>query len=262
MSKILEICGAPGSGKTTTYNALQSLWKKDYNWSPTEFPQKKLKLNSLKLFISSLRQQIKGEKDVFVLDQAGERFVAQFPEYMDQFWNSNFFKANPDYKGVDLRFRNINVYWSTLRKIQYLRESKKDTIFIACEGLIQRIGNGWYKKLNLEQHKEEALALLNLMPLPEAVVYLQVDVKENVYRIQTRKKMLPAHKVLSEQELENVTRVNHEMWEFICGVISNKNIPLLKLNSGNDVHQNAQKIGEFANSLSNNKIASTEMSVV
>jgi hypothetical protein len=262
MSKILEICGSPGSGKTTTYNALQSLWKKDFNWSPTEYPRKNINYKNLIKIISSLRQQIKREKDFVALDQAGERFVAQFPDYMDQFWNSNFFKASPDYKGVDLRFRNINVYWSTLRKIQYLRESKKETLFVACEGLIQRIGNGWYKNRNLEQHKNETLTLLNLMPLPEAVVYLEVDIKENVSRIKTRKKMLPAHKILSEKELEEVTHNNHLMWQYICDVLTNKNIPLLKLNSGNDVYQNAKKISEFANNLGDIKTLSSKMSMV
>jgi thymidylate kinase len=258
MSHIIEICGAPGSGKTTTYNELVKIWQKDFNWTPTEYPQKKINYKNLKKIFSAIKQNFKREKDFNVLDQAGERFVEQFPDYMNQFWNSNFFKAHADYKGIDLRFRNINVYWSTLRKIQYLRENKKETIFIACEGLIQRIGNGWYKSKNLEKHKEEALALLTLMPLPEAVVYMEVDINENVTRIQTRKKMLPAHKILSAKQLEEVTITNHEMWRYICELLNEKKVPVLKLNSGNDVHTNAKKISEFANGLWNSKIFSSE----
>jgi hypothetical protein len=100
------------------------------------------------------------------------------------------------------------------------------------------------------------------MPLPEAVVYLEVDIKENVSRIKTRKKMLPAHKILSEKELEEVTHNNHLMWRYICDVLTNKNIPLLKLNSGNDVYQNAKKISEFANNLGDIKTLSSKMSMV
>ncbi len=62
MSKILEICGAPGSGKTTTYNALQSIWRNDFNWSPTDFPEKKINYKNLKYLLKFLRHQKKRRK--------------------------------------------------------------------------------------------------------------------------------------------------------------------------------------------------------
>src|SRR5690606_11163208 len=111
MSKIIEICGAPGSGKTTTYNALITQWRQEFYWSPTVYPLIKLDFSSLKKMRSTFLQIVTKGKDYNALNAAGDRFVAQFPDYMDQFWNSHFFNPDDYYSGVDLRFRNGNVYW-------------------------------------------------------------------------------------------------------------------------------------------------------
>jgi thymidylate kinase len=101
----------------------------------------------------------------------------------------------------------------------------------------------------LNEDKIEALALINLMPLPEAVVYIQVDVEENVKRILNRKKVLPVHKYLSKDELETITRNNHERWRIICEILENKRVPILRINSECNININVNKIMEFAGNL-------------
>src|SRR5687768_6866386 len=115
MAKILEFYGSPGAGKSTIYEELKDKWKKEFNWIPSHhlFPKNKIKFESLRNFLSTLSRLIKnGNVDEVALKEAGDRFVVQYPDFIDAFWNNILLNQMKGYNGLDLRFEAVRYFYA------------------------------------------------------------------------------------------------------------------------------------------------------
>jgi hypothetical protein len=253
MARIIELCGVPGVGKTSTYSTLKSVWDKNGKWIPAEFlyPRKKVDLKNPKRFVVSLTKKVRGLLEPAELKAAGERFVAAYPEYLDGSWNAIQRKHHQRANTPDNRFEEARRLQRSAEYIQLLNENETSKFAIVdIGGLVQRLDLTWLTSTNIHEDEKEAIQLLKLMPLPAAVVYIHINTERNVERLLGRKKTLGMHRNLTAAELRDFCGKYKERWEMVCDLLADKKIPVLKIDSGLDIEKNVQKIDEFAEALS------------
>jgi thymidylate kinase len=254
MAKIVELVGSPGVGKTTLYKHLQASWNKNYNWMPSQhfYPKKETIAESTGSLISDILRWIKNRKgrvDMRAMEEAGGRFVELFPDYIDACWNHINCTQKKNLNGLDLRFQKVSYLYKLIQKVQTVREQENDKIAIIDEGLIHIINSILYKREAYTEEKEEIEHLLEIMPVPQGIVYVETDVEENVKRLSQRKKVIPMHKALVKGELEIFVHSDHNKRAVINTIIESKNIPFLRINSIDTIANNVSKIISFAENL-------------
>lgn len=254
MAKIVELVGPPGVGKTTLYKELETYWEKSYNWMPSQYfyPKKQLVAETSGTFILSVLQRIKdksGKVDLAAMEEAGGRFVELYPEYIDACWNNINCICKRATNEPDLRLQKVSYLFKIIKKIQIVREQNSTKIAIVDEGLVHMIPSILYKKESIVKEKEEIEKLLQLMPLPDAVISIETDVHENISRLMQRNKVIPMHRYLNLDQLENITLCDYRRRTMVNDCIKNREIPFLYINSSEDIEENVSKIMSFAETL-------------
>ncbi len=253
MSHIVELVGSPGVGKSTIYKQLEKKWKVTYSWIPYKylFPRKNKSLSFYTSFLTELGiSKNLADVDVDALREAGDRFVGLYPEYMDACWNNINTRQKKHLNGLDLRFAKTHYLRQLIQKIQCIKEAESSKIAIVDEGLIHSIYNGLYWSENEEDEKKEIKALLNIIPLPKALISVETPFTENIRRLLGRKKVLSMHKSLMVSDLENIIQQNRAKRYLINNIIQEHNIPLLIVNSSQPPEDSASKIIQFVSGLS------------
>lgn len=274
MAKIVEICGSPGVGKSTIFKEIErrrkssDIWTTATNINPygdqnfTEYVVKILEeikkgssrnsiinQESTFAFLKRIYKEIKRGRnytDPNLKKEAGERFVEQFPEYINACWGNIYYRQVKSINGLDLRLEKADFIYKIIKKIQIIKENKTNKITIIDEGLINLIDRALYKSVNITEEKEEIASLLNIMPLPDALVYIETDLHENAKRLVLRKDVRTMHKGLSMNELIDYTKISRERVLAAIELLKSKGIPLLYLNSNDHIKENASKIIDFA----------------
>lgn len=254
MAKIVELVGSPGVGKTTLYKQLEGCWNKSYNWMPSQYfyPRKEIIPDRPGSFITDILQRIKnrnGKIDTRTMEEAGGRFVALYPDYIDSCWNHINSIEKKNLNGLDLRFQKVSYLYKLIQKVQTVREHNSNKIGIVDEGLIHIINSILYKREVFSEEKEEIERLLETMPLPDGIVYIETDVQENIKRLGQRKKVIPMHRSLVKGELESFIHLDQGKRAVINTIIESKNIPFLRIDSIDTVANNVSKIISFAECL-------------
>lgn len=253
MARVVELCGPPGVGKTTIYKELDIRWKKKYNWIPGHYlsPHPNLSIGYLKLFLYSLKQKLKGkEEGTFdkVRIEARNRFIAQYPDYIDVCWADIITNQKRGSNGLDLRMDKAGVLATTINKIQFVRESTTEKVAILEEGLIHLLD-----VINSCQDTAAIERLVKLMPLPDALVCIEVPVPENAKRLAGRGHVLSMHKALSTEQLTALIRQCQERRQTIYRFLKEEGVPVLLINGKDPAGENANKIIHFVENLSSCK---------
>lgn len=215
------------------------------------YPKQTIDFTNPKRFILSLTKRGRGSLDLPTVKAAGERFVAQYQEYINSNWEAIQRKHYERDNTPDVRFEEGRRLQRSAEYIQLLNENRSSKYAIVdIGGLVQRLDLRWHTSKSLYEDEKEAVHLLNLMPLPEAVVYIYTDRQKNVERLLTRKRVLGIHKNLSASEFEAFCKKYQERWEMICGILVDRKIPLLKIDSSHKIRTSVEKINEFVENLS------------
>jgi hypothetical protein len=253
MAKIIELCGVPGVGKSFVYANLVKNGKSKTNWAPADhlYPRKKIEFSSPRNFVRSLVKQVNGNLDADMLKEAGIRFVSKYPEYMNESWEAIQRKHICGKDLPDVRFKEALRLKRSTEFIQYLMENQIARYAIVdIGGLVQRLDFTWVASRSIADDKNEAERLLDLMPLPQAVVYFFADRDTVVKRLSARKRKIAIHKNLSRQELESLCGKYEERWAFVCEMLTQRNVPVLKIDSHTEVEISTDRIDRFVDQLS------------
>jgi len=249
MAKVIELSGPPGVGKTTLYREISIRWKKKFSWIPGHYlcPHPNFSFQYILLVFSIARQKMKGKK-VGVFDEvktaARNRFVAQYQAYIDVCWNDILSKQKNSYNGWDLRLHKAQQLAEVIEIFQLLRESEIDKFALMEEGLIHLID-----VLNFSDTPEDIIKTIDVMPLPDALINIRADLFENVKRLTHREKCITIHRSLNVQQLEQITRKSQERRTIINEILQNKGIPILNIDSQEEIKTNADKIISFIEAL-------------
>lgn len=250
MARIVEFVGSPGVGKTTIYRELIISSNKKHKWIGAEFlfPKEKLVLENYSRFILNVLRLIvkkRGHVDTIAMEEAGGRFVTSYPDFIDKCWNNINCIHKKNINGSDLRFQKISYLYKIIQKIQILRERESSQTAVVDEGLVQFITSSLGKRQDLTEEQEEIKKLFEIIPMPNGIVSIETDLKENTKRLLQRKKVISMHKSLLQSDLEKVIYIDHKRRASVNSILETRGIPLLRINSTDKVTTNVSKIINF-----------------
>lgn len=279
MGKIIELCGSPGVGKSSIFYELEKRRNKKNKWTTASnhnpYGDKnfydfvvsifgKIKTGITQLYTKSnnrisfydltrfIYREIKKGKNFVDLDglkEAGDRFVAQNPHYIEACWGNIFAHQTKSLNGLDLRFEKAEFIYRIIKKNQVLREKNTNKLTIIDEGFINLIDRGLCKSFTPTDEQEEIYNLLEVMPLPDALVYIEIDLNENAKRLLSREEIRDMHKGLTVDELKKVTQACRDRILTSIKYLEKKGTPVLFIDSSNSVKESADKIIEFTENL-------------
>ncbi len=279
MAKYIELCGSPGVGKSTIFEEIEKRERKSNFWKtvtdlyPTgkenwndfatriffdlvkgrsyTYANPEVRENFLE-YIKRVGRTIKRGKNYLeedFLKKAGERFVAQNPKYIDACWNNILYRQRKSYNGFDIRFEKAGYMYKVIKKVQLTREDTSGKTIILDEGVVNLIDRALYKSELEAAEKGEIAGVLESAPLPDAVIYIETSLEENVKRLLQRKELRDMHRLLSKEDLVTYTRKCRQRLTTTIDLLKEKEIPILYLDSTDPAGENAKKIIHFSKTL-------------
>ena len=192
-SKIIEMVGPPGIGKTTLYESLCRAWHPSATWiyqeallnpePPFTAPGKWMVYHAKKLLGQKIAKSIPIDN--------GLRFIEHHPELSDFLWSH--LSDSRTYTGneTDKRFRAAYFLFLDFCRYQAISQHASLKPCLVNEGLLQK---------SFFINEEEAYVLdritkyTSLLPLPRAVIYMDTPDKSVILRrLQARKKVIASH---------------------------------------------------------------------
>jgi gluconate kinase len=254
MAKFIEISGTAGVGKSTLYRELVALYKPEFNWIPAHnlFPKCEIEENGLRYHYWKLKTLLFGRDyaiDKYKLLEAGENFVEQNPLLMNVFWENIYYKQKASLNGRDQRLDKATFLFELIQKLQVVLEQGADKLAILDEGPAKLIDVLSNTAISTQNDTDEINTALSLLPQPSALIYLQTDIKENVSRLLKRKHVIPAHKNLTEKQLENFVKESHNRKALVNNYLEKKGVRILHLDANDNVRANAIKVLKFVDDI-------------
>lgn len=225
MPKTVELIGPSGSGKSSIYNNLRSLWKDDYRWvafddmnrSKSKMAYRYFKkanniLLDLLPFINAKSQQ---------KNHVNEKWG--FINYRDSIYLGDDYKdlktiimdlvnehCSKWYDETDRRFVTLYMIMWSMAYWDKLHSRKNDDrlcILKQGEGFVSRIMH-----LSSPSFDENALQkYLSQIPLPDSLIFLDVNSEKILERINSRQRLSTLHVGMNKNALYNYTQktINH-----------------------------------------------------
>lgn len=253
MAKYVELTGVPGVGKTTTYNSLKSLQAKDENFIVFDDLHKviasdKLSLKtSIKLFIKKCLKM--PTSDSLLNDRKlVEKFTEENHELIQLFWNG-IHTDRSHMEGKDLRFHVVKSLSNTIQKIQIVKDVSTNKCCLLDEGLIHSIGY-FMNHTSALSFKEQVSNVLNVMRLPDGVVFFNGDIDTVIDRTLKRGNVIQRDAHLSAEELIQSRIESIKNRQIVIEEVSAMGIPVLDLDAKEVVSDKARKIQSFISKLS------------
>lgn len=238
MPKTVEIIGPSGAGKTAIYDNLRSEWRDDYRWVTFD----DLNRSKSKMIYSYFKKanSIFLELLPFVKnnDQA-KTYVNEewgFINYRDSIYLGDDYKALKTvlmdlvdqhcaewYDGTDRRFVTIYMmmwsmaYWE---KVYSFKNDDRLCILKQGEGFISRIMH-----LNSPSFNEIALQkYLNHIPLPDYLIFLDVNAENILKRIKARERLSTLHAGMNDEAIFDYTQKTIDHFQTAMETVSKKGV--------------------------------------
>lgn len=261
MGKLIEFCGAPGVGKSTIYRELTTRFSRSSNWLPAHCLYPKVKTNVTKLkSLFAPAWKAYGDLDSRAMINAGKTFIQKYPGFVDACCVSILQNDRSSLNGTDQRFRRISYMYRLIQKVQVCIESPTEKYIIIEEGLINGIGNALMDNKNQQQELAEIEALFKCMPIPEAIIFVEVDLQSNISRLMSRKKEIGSLEFLDNDQLHEALNRMSRKRKIATAMLAEKGVQVLNIDATRTVHENATAIVNFANDLYMNKMHSAPIS--
>lgn len=251
MARLIELCGCPGVGKSTIYQAICSKNKSSSTFIPShQIFKKKINFSSprhlAEFLLSRFVHQNNNSEE---LKKAGDKFISIYSKYIDACWSNIYYKQAINLNGLDLRFEKAAFMYTTIQQVQYINDYIIKKNVLHDEGLIHRIGRALYRSKNSVEEIDEIKVLISQMPLPYAVIHVELDEEENVERLLQRKKLLNMHRGLKQNELYDIIKKTKTRLHNTCLILEEKGIRVLRINSKLNVDYSVNQIISFIDQL-------------
>jgi len=247
-TKIIEIIGPPGIGKSTFYQALCKSWSTRSNWV---YQNKLLAPSKPKLaeFNAWLRYEArtflhKNETKDIPVDY-GLRFVDRHKELAQFFWDRLSGIQLCMGEEIDKCFRSAYFLFKDFCRYQAIAESSCSKPCMIDEGFLQ-------KSFLIHNDEKFMTDIVNeyilLLPLPYSVIYINTtDVNIIVERICNRKKIIASHFGKDATALIANTEKWQQLFKIIIEKLRLNNIPVYCIDGEKPIEENVRFINAVLN---------------
>ena len=241
-TKIIEMIGPPGVGKTTLYDVLCAKWDPKYNWTFQEaLLAPKPNMEDFKgWLVYQCKRKLGIKVHKHISSDFGLRFINDHFELSNFLWSliskSNIYKE----EDLDKRFRSVNNLFSDFCRYQALFETKSSKPCLICEGFLQK---SFLTQVDKVEMHELVSRYIKLVPLPSVVIYITTRNTEIiVQRLLTRKKVLANHLGMNPQELLIDILKWYSLFDCILDSLRMNNVEVYTINAASSIKENVDQL--------------------
>lgn len=241
-SKIVEIIGPPGVGKSTIFKSLCKEWNSDLNWIYQDAllaPSKPTLTNTGKWLEYNLRIILGKKRSGSIPVEYGMRFIRNNKAFANFCWNHlSDSKALLNWE-IDNRFRSAHFLFNDFCRYQAIIEAENPRLCLIDEGFLQ--------KSFLISGKEQSLPFLDeylsLLPLPHSIVY--IDLKDRniiTERLKNREKIIASHEGKDTIGLLDETENWQRTLLSVLDKLRSKHVRVYEINGEHSIPENVHTI--------------------
>ena len=263
-TKIIEIIGPPGVGKSTIYQSLCKTWKPGSQWvypdvvltaKPGFFSLKKRLVYNLSLLLGK-----KLTKTIPV--DYGVRFAGQQQDLANFCWkyiaDIQFF----DNRDINKRFRSAYFLFRTFCTYQAILEKAPAKPCIIQEGFLQKSFFIRDKEEDDQMIDELLNNYLRLIPLPHTIIYMDTpDSKEIVKRLRGRSKTIVSHYGKDDTALQRDVEKWRHAQNNMLEKLKSAGVLIVRINGMAPVKENVYFIKELLKKIDDARQADPAMPV-
>ena len=247
---IVEIIGPPGVGKSTIYRELCKTWHPNDSWMPQDMllSLERPHLSDFANWLKFQAMQLTGKRKAKHYPvEFGLKFADTYHGLANFCWEHLSNPAVYNTSAIAKRFRSAHFLFSDFCKYQAIHEHNAGKTIIVNEGLLQK---SFFINLNEQFIKEIICKYLTLIPLPAAIVYINVTDSHIIRdRLISRDKIIASHLNMNDEELVlDVKRWQHVL-DAIVGAARARNILVYTVDGTRTVSDNALRIKHLLRSL-------------
>jgi thymidylate kinase len=244
-SKVIEIIGPPGVGKSTIYQSLCRKWESGSQWVyPDMLLTNKPSLLSVKSWIRyKMRMLLRKKTSKTVPVDFGLRFDGQ-QQLLPKFcWKHLSDTSFYDDKDTNKRFRSAYFLFTAFCLYQAIIEKASPVPCIIEEGFLQKSFFIKENDADDQQAKELLNEYLSLVPMPHAIIYIDTpDTHEVVKRLRGRSKVIASHFGKDDEALYRDIEKWRHVQDNILERMKGAGVSILRINGLVPVKDNVRQI--------------------
>ena len=244
-SKVIEIIGPPGVGKSTIYQSLCRKWESGSQWVyPEMLLTNKPSLLSVKSWLWYKMRMLLHKKRVKTIPvDYGLRFDAQQQLLAKFCWQHLSDTSYYDEQDINRRFRSAYFLFTVFCLYQAIIEKSPATPCIIEEGFLQKS----FLIKDYDADDQAATALLNeyvrLVPLPYAIIHIDIpDTNEVVKRLRGRSKVIASHFGKDDEALRRYIEKWRHIHQNILEKMKAAGVSIIRINSMLPVKENVAQL--------------------
>lgn len=251
-SKVIEIIGPPGVGKSTIYQSLCRKWESASEWVyPELLLTAKPSLLSVRNWLWYKMRRLLHKKPVkSVPVDYGLRFDVDQQLLAKFCWKHLSDNSFYDDGDTNKRFRSAYFLFTTFCLYQAIIEKAAAKPCIIDEGLLQRSFFIKDNDADDQRAKELLNEYLSLVPLPYAIIYIDTpDTGEVVKRLRGRSKVIASHSGKDDDGLRRDIEKWRNIQEKILENMKCAGVSIIRINSILPVKENVAQIIKMLSNL-------------
>lgn len=253
IARIIEIIGAPGTGKSTIYQSLCNTWRPRSPWiyPDTLITPEPGIFSFPKWIVYRLRLALHKKLTRSIPVEFGLRFAGQNRNLARCCWDVlSDIRVYSDQE-IHRRFRSAHFFFTTFCMYQAILEKASAKPCIIEEGFLQK--SFFTRTEEVDQQLAYPLVdeYLSLVPLPFAVIHIDTyDVDEIVRRLRRRQKIIASHLDLGDDALRRDIKQWQRAQHYLLDRLKRQGVMIVPVNAKEPVRANVSAIDELLKKIS------------